>query len=136
MTRMKSTVPTLKLGMPDTPLDMMHLASKMYGNKIGVVNSNSKYPAEFVFKKMSYPVTNFGSPMFVPTVFKPYPMPMSMHSGVGHQTFQGNQMKYARFRCVRLFVTHFQVLNMKGNVMKNVVKMPPTEKDCVVFKVM
>lgn len=137
MAKMKMSVPMLKVSgsMSDIPLDMMHITSKMYGNKIGVVNSNSKYPVQFIFKHLSYPVTNFGSPRFVPTVFKPFPMSMSMHSGIGHQTLHGNQMMFAKFRCVRLFVTHFQVLDMNGNVVKNEVRMPPTDKDCVVFRV-
>ena len=80
-----------------------------------------------------------GVQAFNPTVFRPYfPSINGMHTGIGHEVFQSGQGDYAQGKCVRVYLTDYQVLKKK-NGFKTVVGKVTGMKDksknnCVVFR--
>lgn len=102
-------------------------------DKLGVLNTNNIEP-EFILRRRTIPISSRGHPAFTPTHFKPFPIPHTRGSGVGHQTFHGNQLRVARGKCIRVFFTHYQVLNSDGTVKKNFNDVPRHKNKCVVFR--
>ena len=109
------------------------VVSKNRDEFLGVLNTNGIIP-EFVQPDgRGIEIINFGMPHFTPTHFKPFFIPRS-GSGVGHQTFIGNQLSVARGKCVRIFFTEYQLLrSFDGDVIRNRNGVPRSENSCVVF---
>ncbi len=78
-------------------------------------------------------ITQFAQQPFSPTQFKPYNdnLPASY---IGHETYQGTQFLEAKDRCIRVYLTHYQILNAQGNVVANMNDVPKSSNKCVVFK--
>ncbi|KAI0557995.1 von Willebrand factor A-like protein [Gracilaria domingensis] len=99
---------------------------------LGTLNMNGIVP-EFIDEAgNASPITDFGSQRFTPTHFKPYWVAQDRGSGIGHQTFQGDQAQVAQNRCVRVYFTHFQEIREHRVVNRNGV--PRSENKCVVFR--
>lgn len=103
--------------------------------RIGIVNSNGIEP-EFVREDGSrWPISEKGRPNFKTTHFKPFFLKFRQFSGIGHQTFIGNQKYIARRKCVVVYFSMFTVLTgsrppyVKKNV--NAVK---SDNKCVAFR--
>ncbi|KAI0563516.1 hypothetical protein FGB62_38g214 [Gracilaria domingensis] len=96
---------------------------------LGVLNSNNVVP-EFIEDSGVFPITKFGSPRFASSQFKPLSIWQGRGTGIGHQTFQGDQQQLARDRCIRIFFTSIQLMNPFSNL-NNV---PRSAKKCVVFR--
>ncbi|PXF43410.1 hypothetical protein BWQ96_05328 [Gracilariopsis chorda] len=99
---------------------------------LGTLNTNNVVP-EFIEGNQGRPITEFGSQRFTPTHFKPYWISEERGSGVGHQTFQGNQLEVANDKCVRVYFTSFQEVPPNGQVV-NRNNVPTSENKCVVFR--
>lgn len=104
------------------------------GNNNGVIigqcNSGSRVP-DFIFKNNAFPITNFG---FGPTDFKPFNV--GNGTGIGHQTFTPAQLTFAKFRCVRVWFSFFQLKFPPTYELVNFERSPPGDTDCVVFRTM
>lgn len=128
-----SVVPTIALGMADKALTSK-IVSRKRGERVGIVNANGG-PAEFILDNgLAEPITKFGKQRFSPNTFKPYTIRgMVSFSGIGHQTLQSDQAKVARGKCVRTFLTNYQLLEpgADGFVMGNV-NIRKNRKKCVV----
>ncbi|PXF41182.1 Collagen alpha-1(XXVIII) chain [Gracilariopsis chorda] len=107
------------------------IVSKDASVRLGVLNSNNIVP-EFIEDNGVFPITNFGSQRFTPTHFKPYTLMNGQGSGIGHQTFHGNQKQVAKDRCIRVYFTHFQ--EIRNNKLINRNDVPRSENKCVVFR--
>lgn len=126
-------LPTFSLkGKPDTPFTST-IVSKSKATMIGILNTN--ITVQFVFMKGAFDITSYANPNFTPYHFKPFPVKKTKMSGIGHQTFTGNQMKTAKGKCVRIYFSAYQVLNSKGNVVDNVNDVMMDMNKCVVFKI-
>lgn len=129
-------VPSFTFGpKPDIPFTP-RIVCKSPAKTIGILNMNNVIP-EFINDDGSVvPITSeHVDQPFTPTHFKPYTIGKSHWSGIGHQTFHGNQEETARHRCIRVFFTSYQVL-MKGggwNVVDNK-HVDGKGTKCVVFK--
>lgn len=102
---------------------------------VGVLNTNGIVP-EFLGQSAE-PITSFGSQRFTPTHFKPFWISKKYGSGIGHQTFHGDQATLAMDKCVRVYFTSFQVINNQNgskNVVENRSNVPRSENACVVFR--
>lgn len=123
------------LGRVDKPFTPK-IVSKDDGVTIGIVNSNNIISQFIDNSGLVRNVTKFGRQPFSPTVFKPYTMRNGYFSGVGHETYQGNQRSLVSGRCVRVFFTAYQVLSGHGasrHVVDNVHVGKKANK-CVVFR--
>lgn len=110
------------------------IISKDSSIKLAVLNTNGIVP-EFIDGLVVQPITDFASPRFTPTHFKPFSIPNAQGSGVGHQTYDGDQQSMAKNRCVRVFFTSFQVLDsITGSVKDNFNDVPKEMNKCVVFR--
>lgn len=130
----QTSVPSLDVkGRPDKPMSGLHIASRKYGDTIGLVHSNGVAP-EIVFKTKTFSIVNFGTPRFTSSTFKPYKFSNTNRSGIGHQSFaRRNQVGVIRYRCVRLYITSFQVTGADGQIM-NKNDNPRTDGQCIVFR--
>lgn len=120
------------MGKPDRSFTP-RIISKSSMMKIGILNTY--FTAQFIMgngKAMN--ITKFGKPALTPSHFKPFPINGTMQSGIGHQTFDGNQMKVSMNRCVRLYFSSFQVLDSYGLVIDNMNDVPMSMNKCVVFR--
>lgn len=103
---------------------------------IGILNTNG-IAVEFLAMKGFQSITKFGNPRLTPTHFKPFSIKhRHFSSGIGHQTFTGNQLFVSRNKCVRVFFTHYQLVSQahSGNVIGNVNGAMKSDKKCVVFE--
>lgn len=104
--------------------------------EVGVLNTNG-IVAEFIMEDGSATeITQIAQPKFTSTHFKPLSRQSNpIMSGVGHQTFHGNQATVAQNKCVRLFFTSFQTISHGPNprVLDNV-NSEKGDNTCVVFK--
>ena len=104
------SIPTFRIGGPPDIAFTSRIVSKDPREIIGILNTNDVVP-EFILRNgAAVRITHFGSQRFTPTHFKPFAIPRTIGSGVGHQTFHGDQLRIARGQCVRVFFTTFQVL--------------------------
>ena len=105
---------------------------------LGVVNMNGFVP-EFIGNDGSVlPINVAGAqPQYTPTHFKPYVFNNSFASGVGHQTFHGNQMTFAKGQCIRLRFSHYQTLKSVQPLIidENFNNVPAEADKCVVFRI-
>lgn len=104
---------------------------------IGILNSNIE--GEFIGDDGS--VTLFsdlpvpGGQSFSPNFFKTFTIMRTGMSGIGHESLQVGQADVVGDKCVRVFITEWQVLNRRGMVVDNINGV--TDKSlnaCVVFK--
>ena len=128
-------VPEYKIdGTPDMAFTDMIVSRT--APRVGVLNTNG-IDVEFISEEdKAIPITTFGNPRLTPTHFKPFTLPyLSYESGIGHQTFTGNQLAISKNRCVRIFFSHYQTITMGVNphVIANV-NAQKEDKKCVVFK--
>lgn len=99
---------------------------------LGMLNSNNIIP-EFIHDDgTSMEIIEFGSQRFSAHHFKPFWVAQDRGSGIGHETFHGDQEEQAKNRCVRLFFTHYQEIRQNGVVNQN--NVPRSQKKCVVFR--
>lgn len=132
-----STVPTFSLS--STPADTAFTTRIVSRTNpaIGVLNANEVVP-EFIFLRgNAFPISNFGSPPFTPTHFKPFSLRNHQFaSGIGHQSFTGNQRMFAKNRCIRIYFSDYQTINVSGStpqVIENV-SAGRADNKCVVFQ--
>lgn len=111
------------------------IISTVAGENLGVLNTNNIIP-EFIMENGAVTnITMSGNPNFTPTHFKPFNIPNTSGSGIGHQTFHGNQFMQAKPRCVRVFFTEFQTLIANTDfVAMNFNGVSRVMNKCVVFK--
>lgn len=130
----RSGVPTFSIGGTPNKVFTDLIVSKS-GPRIGVLNTNGIIP-EFINPDGTITLINkVGSPRLTPTHFKPFSIPKSVGSGIGHQTFTGNQLQVSRRRCVRVFFSTYQTLTFGRNprVINNI-NVERSDNKCVVFK--
>lgn len=130
-----SSVPIFGIfGPPDIPFST-NIVSRV-GPRIGIVNMNGIIP-EFINPDGTIvPINMEGFPRLTPTHFKPFVINGSMFkSGIGHQTFDGNQLIVSRKRCIRVYFTSYQTLTSgpMPSVISNVM-VSKSDNKCVVFK--
>jgi len=127
-------LPTFNINGPADRSFTPRIVSTRRDEILGVLNTNGITP-EFIFNNFQVrPITLFGDQRFTPTAFKPFSIPGTSGSGVGHETFQSNQLEVARGMCVRVFFTSYQVLFRNGNVRSNMNNVPRSRNSCVVFR--
>lgn len=103
--------------------------------RLGIVNANGIEP-EFIREDGSrWPISEKGRPSLTPTHFKPYSVSFIRFSGVGHQTFTGNQFGVAQDKCIIVYFSSYQILTGKRPpfVKKNINAVKSDNK-CVVFR--
>lgn len=133
-----------KNGLPTFPIDgkadkafTPRIVSTVYHETLGVLNTNNIVP-EFILGGYNAEITKFGSQKFTPTAFKPFSIPYTPWSGIGHETFHGDQLKVAKGKCIRVYFTHYQLLSQdkygKYVVKENRNDVPKYENKCVVFR--
>lgn len=103
--------------------------------RLGILNLNKIVP-EFIFDDGTVsPITNFGRQKFTRTHFKPFQIPFTTGTGVGHETFQADQLSIAKGRCIRMHFTHYQTLFADTDiVMSNLNDVRRSENKCIVFR--
>lgn len=102
---------------------------------IGAVNANGMM-AQFINDDgVVVPITRAtkATPRFARHAFKTFHIKGQRGSGVGHQTFQGNQKKVATNRCVRVFFSEYQVLKTRFPFIISLNVRKTKMNDCVVF---
>lgn len=99
---------------------------------LGSLNTNNIIPDFIDENGTATEIVEFGSQRFTPTHFKPFWIAQDRGSGIGHQTFHGNQEQKATDRCVRVYFTHFQEFRETGLVNRN--NVARSENKCVVFR--
>eukprot|EP00178_Gracilaria_changii_P019092 TRINITY_DN55555_c0_g1_i1.p1 TRINITY_DN55555_c0_g1~~TRINITY_DN55555_c0_g1_i1.p1 ORF type:complete len:402 (+),score=57.92 TRINITY_DN55555_c0_g1_i1:679-1884(+) len=113
-------------GRPDKSFTSM-VVSKDPNMRLGVLNMNDVVP-EFIDDNGAKRITMFGSQRFTETHFKPYSIEGTRGSGIGHQTYHGNQKQLARNKCIRVFFSHVQLLDPTTNLNE------VPDNYCVVFR--
>lgn len=127
-------LPTFDLPLKADSAFTPRIVSRVAGERLGVLNTNDIY-GEFVLDGRVANITSFGSPKFTPTHFKPFTIFNTSGSGIGHETFQGNQFDEAKPRCVRVFFTSYQTLDgSSGHVKTNFNDVKRKMNKCVVFR--
>lgn len=112
------------------------IISKRSHELLGVLNSNNIVPEFIKPNGYAVPITRVAAKQsFTPTHFKPYTIKYTPFSGIGHQTFHQNQKQIAKYQCVRVWFTHYQVLKTAYPlvVKENRNNVPRYENKCVVF---
>lgn len=127
-------VPTFDAnGKQDTPFTNTIVSRS--GEVLGALNSNGITPEFLLDDGTATPITSLGSQRFTPTHFKPFSMGKGNGSGIGHQTYHGDQSLIVRRKCVRLYFTTYQVLESqtKPRVIANI-NVGRHDNKCVVFR--
>lgn len=130
-----NSVPTFSVGGKPNSVFTTKIVSKK-APRIGLLNSNG-IVAEFIASDGTVTlIDTIGSPLLSPTHFKPFPFYKSRMSGIGHQTFSGNQLKSVKGRCVRVYFTHYQIITTgpKPKVIENI-NVSKAMNKCVVFNI-
>jgi len=117
------------MGDPDMAFTS-RIVSKNSAEILGVLNSNNIAPQFILPSGAANSITLFGNPPFTPTHFKPFSIPYTSGSGIGHQTFHGNQQAVAKGKCIRVFFTSYQTLFPNGDVKGNI----NNARECAVFR--
>lgn len=127
-------IPTFYVsGKPDTAFTT-RVVSKNRHEILGVLNSNNIVP-EIIESHYARPITSLhATPYFTPTHFKPFSIPYSKGSGIGHQTLSQQQKSILKGKCMRVYFTEYQVLDRNGYVKSNKNNVPKHANKCVVFK--
>jgi hypothetical protein len=103
-----------------------NIMSRTY-DSVGVLNSNGE-ATSFIFvdgeQSMKEWNDDFTTYQFKPSGTSP--------SGIMHETFQDNSELYVNGKCVKVYITSWQVLDEEGNVVENVNE--PNEDSCIVFR--
>lgn len=130
----KNTLSTFFIGGKQDKAFTPLIVSKNPHENIGVLNMNNITPEFINNNGIATPISYVGNPKFTPTHFKPYAIKYTRGSGVGHQTFHGNQLSVAKGRCVRVFFSTYQLLEKyyPFNVIDNV-NVNKYDNKCVVF---
>lgn len=129
------------------------------GSPVGILNTN-RVPVEVLVDGHFRPIEDIRvHPRWTPTHFKPYAIfddrrygrrddrkggrydykrdygnGRNVGSGIGHETFIGEQEKAARHQCIRVFFSNIQILDKRGNVVMNLNNVRPSQRRCVVFR--
>lgn len=133
--RFKGTagLPTFDIGDASDRAFTPRIVSTVPKETLGVLNTNGVIGQFILGRGRVSNITSFGIPKFTPTHFKPYTISKTGGSGIGHETFQGNQLGKARKRCVRVFFTEYQAFDANSNLV-NVDNKTINRKKCVVFR--
>lgn len=133
----KYSVPTFDISGPNNVAFTPRIVTRKGGQILGVVNMNTITP-EFISRTPPVPITWVGRPRFTSTAFKPFSIPRTPWSGIGHQNFHGNQLKVASRKCIRVFFSSYQLLSRKPGgglvVVENKNNVPRRARKCVVFR--
>lgn len=133
----QSDLQTFSISGPDNMAFTPRIISTVHREVLGVLNTNNIVP-EFILSDGDFvKITERGHPNFKPTAFKPFSVPHTLGSGIGHQTFHGDQRAVATGQCVRVFFSSYQVLKRQNDryiVIKNVNNVSRDENKCVVFR--
>lgn len=111
------------------------------GTRIGHVDSTGeayityKYRVTPISKWHPYGLKQKFSPSFFKSfgIYKYYGKYVDL-SGIGHETPQQNQAHFLNRKCFIVPLTAYQVLDKRGNVVKNVHPRGYPLRDCVAFK--
>lgn len=115
-------------GEPDVPFTPLIISRGP--ETLGVLNTN--IVPEFISSGgTATDITEFGDPPFTPSHFKPLAINGTVGSGIGHQTFTGNQKKVARKKCVRVSFSQYQEF-VDGELLN--VNAGKLARKCVVFR--
>lgn len=126
-------LPTFWLGQKPDMSFTSRIVFKDSMKYLGVLNTN--IIPQFIFRNRVVNITQFGSPRLTPSHFKPFFMNRTKGSGIGHQTFHGNQRTVSRGKCVRIYFSNYQLLSSKfGNVVSNMNNVMKNMNKCVVFR--
>lgn len=132
----RGSVPSFSLsGPPNVPFTP-RIISLARHEKLGILNTNGITVEALNRHDRFVSITNFGNPRFTPTHVKPLRIGRSTGSGLGHQTFTGDQQRLAmQGACVRIFFTNYQVLRDHRIVKKNLNDvMARRLNKCIVFR--
>ncbi|PXF43847.1 hypothetical protein BWQ96_06393 [Gracilariopsis chorda] len=132
----ETDVPVFSVDGPDNVAFSPVIESRNDNENLGVLNSNNLEVEIFEGDGNYVGITSLpASQTFSRTQFKPFSLSNTKGSGIGHETFQADQREVIRGRCVRVFFSHFQLLELTPpfNVVGNVVAGREDNK-CVVFK--
>ena len=131
----RDAVPEYTIGKKPDTVFTNRIVSKTNSN-VGVLNTNG-IDVEFLTGDASSAITGFGSPRLTPTHFKPLSFTNRLFAtGIGHQTFTGDQLSVSRNRCVRISFSNFQVISSTPfpHVVDNVNGAKKNDNKCVVFR--
>lgn len=127
-------VPTYTIGGPADQPFTDGIISSNRSETIGLVQSSNRV-TEFVTGprvRDATPITDFGTqqPLQAST-FRTYQFNNGQNSAIGHQYFQSGQLDDARNRCVRHFISFYQIISDGdvGNTVTNV----NNQEECIVF---
>lgn len=130
-----ATVPTVSVD--DTADNALTggIVSRNMSEKVGIVNTNN-IEVEFITNNTLKLITAVNaSQTFSPTQFKPFTIVNTTFSGIGFETFQGDQMMKARNQCVRVFFSQYQTLKMMmPYYVKDNINAKRSDNKCVVFR--
>lgn len=128
----RKTLPTFKLMKRPNKAFTPRIRSKKFGRLVGTLQSNGMSP-QFLFTKAGFPVSYFGKPRFSKDHFKPIAL-RSGGSAIAHEAFRGNNLEFARYRCIKVSFSSYTLLRTDGTVKKVVNNMDEKDNICVVFK--
>ncbi|PXF40879.1 Collagen alpha-6(VI) chain [Gracilariopsis chorda] len=130
------SVPTFAVDVaPDVPFTPK-IVSRNPLELVGVLNTND-IVVEFIEDDGTVtPITSEPAiQSFSATQFKPITLTGTSRSGIAHESFQADQLSLARDRCVRVFVSSFQLLDVTppNNVIGNPA-VTRADNKCMVFR--
>lgn len=128
----RKTLPTFKLTNRPNRAFTPRIRSKKFGTLIGTVQSNGMVP-QFLFSKAGYPVSYFGKPPYSSDHFKPIAL-RSGGSAIAHEAFRGDNLAFAKYRCVMVSFSSYTVLRTGGTVKRHVNNVDDKDNVCVVFR--
>lgn len=128
----RKTLPTFRLTRGPNRAFTPRIRSKKFGMLIGTVHSNGLKP-QFLFQKQGYPVSYFGKPPFSSDHFKPITL-RSGGSAIAHEAFRGDNLEFAKYRCVMVSFSAYTILRTDGTVKRHVNNVDEKDNVCVVFK--
>ncbi|CAN8063724.1 unnamed protein product [Agarophyton chilense] len=120
---------------PDAPFTPA-IVSRDARQRLGILNTNGIVPELIADDGAVTALTSLSAAQpFSISQFKPFPVPNATFSAVGHETFHADQLAMVRNRCVRLFFSQLQLLNVTPpfDVVENVAAMR-SDGQCVVFR--
>lgn len=111
------------------------IKSKTEGTIVGLMHSNG-FEADIVQQGGSRPISSLcGMKKVSKFVFKPFRIPNSPFAGIGSQFLTIRQQNKLKGKCVRLYMSDYQVLNEQHNVQANTGNLRRSDNICVVFMI-
>lgn len=103
------------------------IKSRTYTNGVGGLNSNGQ-AASFIFDGDVEQTMNDYFSSFATYQFKP----SGKDNTLMHETFQGDSRVHANGKCVKVYITSWNIKNANGDVIDNI--NTPAEDSCLVFR--